>query len=209
MVKPITNIIFDFGGILVDLCPQVSFQEFKALGVHDIEEMLNPYRQKGLFYQLEMGLLGADEFAHALSEHAGRTISTEDVRRALVHFVRPPRPERFEYIAALRPRYKVYVLSNSNPYMMGYACSAAFLPNSKGLMDYIDGLFASHLMHKMKPDAEIYEEMIRQTGMDPAESLFIDDSKDNIAAAAALGFQTLLGENGKDWRPLLSQRLQS
>ena len=205
----IDTLVFDFGGVLVDLQPEVSLRRFRELGVQDIDEMLNPYRQLGVFHDLEMGLVGREEFVARLNEHAGTALTDEEINEAIMLFLKGVPQYKFDYLEQLRKQYKIYILSNTNPYIMAYAHSPHFLPSTgRTLSDYVDKIYASCDMQTMKPDRAIYEQMIADSGMVPERTLFIDDSTANLEAAAAFGLQTLLAVNGTDWRPALAARLQ-
>ena len=67
----------------MDLQPEVSLRRFRELGVQDIDEMLNPYRQLGVFHDLEMGLVGREEFVARLNEHAGTNLTDEEINEAI------------------------------------------------------------------------------------------------------------------------------
>ena len=206
----IDTLIFDFGGVLVDLQPEVSLRRFRELGVRDIDEMLNPYRQQGVFHDLEMGLVSRAEFVDKLNEHAGTALTDAQIDEAILRFMGEVPQYKFDYLEELRKEYKLYILSNTNPFIMSYAHSAQFLPDrGRTLSDYVDKVYASCEMHTMKPDREIYEQMIADSGLVPERSLFIDDSAANLEAAASLGIHTLLAVNGADWREALRDKLHS
>ena len=193
----------------MDLQPEVSLRRFRELGVQDIDEMLNPYRQLGVFHDLEMGLVEREGFVARLNEHAGTALTDEEINEAIMLFLKEVPQYKFDYLEQLRKQYKIYILSNTNPYIMAYAHSPHFLPATRRtLSDYVDKVYASCEMQTMKPDRAIYEQMIADSGMVPERTLFIDDSTANLEAAAALGLQTLLAVNGSDWRPALEARLQ-
>lgn len=206
-MKEIKTVVFDLGGVLVHLSPEVSYKAFKELGVTDIETMLNPYRQKGLFYELEMGLIDKVEFVHKLSQHAGRSFTIEQIEQAFYRFLEQVPLYKFEYLEKLRSHKQVFILSNTNQFVMEFAHSKQFLPNGRTLSSYVDRLYASNERHALKPDDEFFLKMIEDSQIDPAETLFIDDSIANIEAALSLGFQTLLAVNGEDWRGKLDEKL--
>ena len=87
---------------------------------------------------------------------------------------------------------------------MGWACSPGFTPFGDALSDYFDKIYVSYRMKCTKPDLKIYRMMIEDAGINPAESLFMDDSEKNIQAASACGMPVLLIKNGSDWRDELS-----
>ena len=108
----------------------------------------------------------------------------------------------------MRKRYKLFVLSNTNPYVMDWACSPAFSSKGKPLSDYFDKLYLSYQIGVTKPDRQIFDFLIADADIQPSESLFIDDWAGNVKAARELGFQTYCPHNGEDWRDALAVLLQ-
>ena len=116
--------------------------------------------------------------------------------------------EFLEFLQQLRPGYRLSVLSNTNPFIQGWARTSQFTPCGKSLDDYFDMLFLSYLMKCSKPGEDIYRKMLADGSMVAGETLFIDDSDKNLAAAARLGIRTLKVENGEDWRGKLMALLE-
>ena len=123
------------------------------------------------------------------------------------HLPHKQRPEAGALLP-LRKRYKLFVLSNTNPYVMDWACSPAFSSKGKPLSDYFDKLYLSYQIGVTKPDRQIFDFLIADTDILPSESLFIDDGAGNVQAARQLGFQTYCPRNGEDWRDALTVLLQ-
>lgn len=196
----IKTIVFDLGGVLIHLDRDEAIRRFDALGVPGIREMLDPYLQSGYFLQVEDGRMTKDEFRDALSTLAGRTLTHEEISHAYMGFLSEVAAYKFDYIDSLRPQYAVHILSNTNPYVMEYAESDTFLPNGRRLSSYCDRKFASCEMGMVKPHRGIFELMIKETGLVPAETLFLDDGPANVAMAEELGFITYCPKNGEDWR---------
>lgn len=204
--KNISTVVFDFGGVLVDLQPEVSMAEFFRLGVQDITEMLNPYHQKGLFRELELGLVTPDVFAEKLSEHCHKTISREEIQKAMLLFLKETPLYKWEYLKSLREEKRILLLSNTNYFIMEYAHGNQFLPTGN-IDHYIDKIYASNDLHCMKPDREIYLRLMEQEGVRADELLFIDDNRENIQTAHAMGWHTLHTTNETDWRKDLDEIL--
>ena len=68
----IKNIVFDLGGVFIDLDHDQAVRRFKEIGVEDAEQLLDPYEQKGIFLEVENGTISADEFCQKLQEHTGK-----------------------------------------------------------------------------------------------------------------------------------------
>ena len=91
---------------------------------------------------------------------------------------------------------------------MDWACSPEFSPKGKPLNEYFDKLYLSYQIGVTKPDRRIFDFLIADAGIDPEESLFVDDGPGNVQAAHALDFQTYCPRNGEDWRDALIALLQ-
>jgi putative hydrolase of the HAD superfamily len=204
----IKNLIFDFGGVLTFIDTPRAIERFKALGLKNAEDYLNSYKQTGIFYQLENGDIDADTFVAELGKLCNREISYDEALDAWMGFIVSVQTEFLEYLQTLRGKYRLGVLSNTNPFLQGWARSSAFTSEGKSLDDYFDDLYLSYLMKCSKPGEEIYLMMLHDGNMLPHETLFVDDGEKNIDAARALGIKTLKAVNGVDWRRELEEILK-
>ena len=196
----IKNLVFDFGGVLTTIDTLQAIARFRQLGLQDPEQYLNAYKQTGIFFQLENGDIDASAFIGELGRLCGRSISYDEALHAWMGFIVRVETELMEYLQTLRGDYRLCVLSNTNPFLQGWARSSAFTDCGKSLDDYFDELYLSYLMGCSKPAGTIYRKMLAQGNMKPEETLFVDDGARNIEAAAALGIKTLKAVNGQDWR---------
>ena len=203
----IKDIVFDFGGVLTTIDTDRALQKFRELGVERPEEYINSYCQKGPFFELENGDIGAEEFCDALGRLCGRSITFDQAKDAWLGFLVEIHTHLLEYLQTLRGKYRLSVLSNTNPFIQSWALTGDFTPTGKSLADYFDMLFFSYRMNCSKPGSEIYRKMLEEGRMKAEETLFIDDSEKNIETARKLGICTLKVENGEDWRPMLDRIL--
>ena len=203
----IRDIVFDFGGVLTTIDTERALQKFRDLGIENPEQYINSYCQKGPFFEVENGDIDAEEFCRRISAIAGRGITFEEAKEAWLGFLVEINTHLLEYLQTLRGRYRLSVLSNTNPFIQSWALTSDFTPNGKSLADYFDNLFFSYRMHCSKPSEEIYRKMLEQGKMKAEETLFVDDGAKNIEAAARVGIQTLHVTNGEDWRQALEERL--
>lgn len=204
----IKNVVFDFGGVIVDLDTQLPVDRFREIGVADADKWLNPYEQKGLFLEFEQGKADMETFRRRLSEQAGKELSTDDLFYAWMGFMRDVPVYRLDYILELRKKYKVYILSNTNPVIMHWAKSPVFSREGLPLTAYCDKLYASFEIGLTKPDRRIFEYMFRDGGFKPEETLFVDDSERNIETGASFGMLTYQPANEEDWREAVSAILR-
>lgn len=204
----IKNIVFDLGGVIIDLDYAQAVQRFKEIGVDDAEELIDSYEQKGIFLEVENGAIGVEEYCQKLREHTGKNLSFEDVVRAWMGFVADVPQYKLDYILKLRDTYKVYLLSNTNPILqLEWAQTTRFTAAGRPLNDYFDKLYTSYEVGVTKPDRRIFDFMIEDSGIIPSETLFVDDGKRNIQAAESLGFKTYMPANKEDWRDAIDRFL--
>ena len=204
----IKNIVFDFGGVIADIDREQAVQAFIRLGVKDADRILDKYHQTGIFQELEEGTLTEEAYRNELGKLCGRTLSWEEVQQAWLGFFTGIDVRKLHYLETLRREgYKLYVLSNTNPYVMGWACSERFSSEGKPLTAYFEKLYLSSKIGCTKPDRRIFEFMLTDSKMQPEETLFVDDGASNIAAGRELGMYTFQPENGSDWRDELAKLL--
>lgn len=196
------------GGVIVDVHRDRAVHNFSAIGV-DAEHLIDTYHHKGIFIDIENGDIDADEFCRLLCEYAGKKIPCEEIGKAWRSIIDPPQEYKLEYIRELRKTHRVFLLTNNNPIIMDWACAPGFTQSGNALSDYFDKLYISYKMKCTKPDLKIYKMMIEDAGIDPSESLFIDDSEQNIKAGRACGLQVYLAENRTDWREDVSFLIRS
>ncbi|MBQ9285736.1 MAG: HAD family phosphatase [Bacteroidaceae bacterium] len=205
----IKNVVFDFGGVIFNLSYEGALETFTAIGLPDASHALDRYHQHGIFEELESGRMSADEFRVELSKVCGRALTHDDVLHAWLGYVGGPVDEaRLAYLDELRGRgYRTFLLSNTNPYVQSWAESPAFSRAGRPLSSFLEKCYTSCDVGIMKPDPAIFRHMLDDAGLVPSETIFLDDSQANIAAAAALGIKTYLVEENADWRNALEQML--
>ncbi|WP_455674070.1 HAD family hydrolase [Phocaeicola sp.] len=207
-MKQIKNIVFDFGGVIVDIDRDTAVKKFIEIGVKDADSLLDKYHQKDIFLEVEDGRIDAEEFRQKLSALCGKDLTYKEVESGWKSFILAVEQYKPDYLAELRARgYKVFILSNTNPYIMGWARSTEFTSAGRPLDDYVDKIYASYLVKCVKPNRGIFDYMIEDTGINPDETLFVDDGASNIEIGKELGFVTLQPKNGEDWRSKIEKLL--
>ncbi len=205
----IKNIVFDLGGVIMHLDHERAVRRFEELGVKDVRQLLDPYEQKGFFLEVEDGRLDAEGFRLKLSEHAGRCLSFEEIAWGWMGFVVEVPQYKLDYMLASREHYNIYILSNTNPYILdAWARTSAFSEAGRPLTDYCEKIYASYEMGVTKPDERIFTRMMADASLILEETLFVDDGRRNIETAAALGMHTCQPANMEDWRETVTQILQ-
>lgn len=204
----IKNIVFDLGGVIIDLDRDQAVKRFKAIGVEDADQIIDTYEQKGIFREVEEGKITAEQFCQKLRDHSGKELSFDDVTNAWLGFVVGVAQYKLDFIDQLRKDYKLYMLSNTNPFIQcEWALTDRFTEAGRPVNDYFDKLYFSYEVGITKPDRGIFDFMIADSGMLPAETLFVDDGKSNIVIGEELGFITYMPANKEDWREPLRKIL--
>lgn len=204
----IKTIIFDFGGVIITLDHQQAVRRFQALGLADAEHQLDPYTQGGIFGDMEVGRIDAEEFRLAFSQLVGHEVSHEQCLDAWLAY-RSELPQRnLDMLRLLKSKgYHLVLLSNTNPYMMSWAESNDFDGCGHPLSYYFDAIYKSYEVKRMKPDPAFFDFVLTQEKLNPTETLFVDDGPRNVAIAAQLGLKTFCPKNGEDWTKELLQML--
>lgn len=200
------TLLFDFGGVLVDLDKQRCINAFSALGL-DIRPFLGTYRQGGIFSQLERGEISVDEWCNALrsliAEQSGRPnadeISNERLVQAWEQYLLSVPADRLTMLLRLQSRYAVSLLSNTNIIHWQQAERDMFSCNGHKPHDFFEHIFLSYEMGVEKPELEIFRRVAETIGGNPREIIFFDDSEVNCAAAREAGLSARLAPAGGAW----------
>ena len=205
----IKNIAFDFGGVLFDLSWEQAVERFRGIGLADAEQRLDRYHQRGIFEELESGRISPDDFREELSRLCHRSLTHEEVLHAWLGYVGAPMDEqKLCILDQLRSEgYRTFLLSNTNPFVQSWAESDAFSRMHRPLSSFLEKCYTSYEVGIMKPDAGIFQFMLSDAGILPSETIFLDDSSANIAAAESLGIHTLLVEKNGPWAEQLRAEL--
>lgn len=195
----IKNLLFDFGGVIVNINKENAVKRFKEIGVDNIEEYLGEFRQKGIFLDIEEGSITKEDFHDALRQLTGKDISDEDIDSGWLAFLDGIPQYKFDLLKELRKKYNVYLLSNTNPIIMEWAHSDDFCSTGETLSDFFDQTFMSYKIGHTKPMKESFDAVIA-AGIDPKETLFLDDGQSNLDAAEKFGFKTYLVDQNENLR---------
>ncbi|MBD5356303.1 MAG: HAD family phosphatase [Bacteroides sp.] len=191
-MKPVKNIIFDLGGVVIDLARHRAISSLQALGMEEAAVLLDEYEQKGPFLKLETGEFSSADLYDTILPMCAPGTTTRDIRDAFEQFLVDLPVERLHLIEALRNKgYKVFVLSNTNPIMYNHWIENAFRKDGKTINDYFDGIVASFQERTCKPDPQIFRNLVERYHLNPEETLMLDDSAANCRAAESIGLNAI------------------
>lgn len=190
-MKNIRNVIFDLGGVLFNIDFSLTEKAFTALGVNDFSSFFTQFHSNDLFVKLETGVaehLFYDDFRAA----SGLNLSNEQIRDAWNALLLDFRMDSIAALPGLRSKYKIYLLSNTNEiHMQEFHRIYRTLFAESSFDDLFDAAYYSHRIGQRKPNAASFEFVLKKHGLVAEETLFIDDSINNIEAAQKLGIQTV------------------
>ena len=207
-MKQIKNIAFDLGGVVIALSYEQAVRRFEEIGLKDARQHLDAFHQRGIFGDLERGIITTEEFRTELGKLIGKEVTYDECLYAWHGYVEYVPQKNLQMLLKLRQLgYKVCLLSNTNPFMMQWAMSNEFDGNGHSMDYYFDNLYLSYKYKYMKPSPEIFKIMLEGQQSSAEETLFIDDGQKNVEAAKELGMKTLFPENNEDWTEPLAKLL--
>lgn len=194
------NIIFDFGGVLVNLDKRRCIDALRNIGAENIAWYVDECRKEDLFHDLEVGKTTAAEFCDEVRRKSKDCTATDEEICGAWNALLTGIPEqRIRKLISLKDKYRLFLLSNTNPIHWHKAVTEFFPLDGFGVDDYFEGTYLSYKLHLLKPDSEIYQHVLLDAKILPGETLFIDDSPINCAAASELGITSLCVKNGDEW----------
>lgn len=206
----VKNIIFDLGGVVIDLDRERAVHGLRNLGVGDAEVLLGEYQQKGPFLLLESGKMSSARFYDVLLPLCRPGTTCSELQEAFESFLVDLPTERLEALRKLRRQgFRIYMLSNTNPVMYNHWIELAFRQEGYTVNDYFDGIVVSFQERTCKPDPQIFRNLINRYGLDPAETLMLDDSAANCESARSVGLQAIqVKKTGPDTMLEIAARLR-
>jgi epoxide hydrolase-like predicted phosphatase len=194
----IKNIIFDLGGVLLNINPLLSLLELEKISGINQNELIKRLQGEHIFEKFETGRINPAQFRSELCRIMNTTVSDTEIDRAwnilLLDFPLP----RVELLQQLRKTYRVFLLSNTNSIHFGHYTNEFYERYGFCMVDLFDHVFLSHEIGMHKPDTGIYTHVLQKGTIDASESVFIDDSLVNIEAAETHGIKGIHITNGRD-----------
>lgn len=194
----IKAIVFDLGGVIINLSFAKTAEAFEALGVKNFNDYFTQYHAHPLFKQLEVGEVIPGDFYNELRRTAEIDATDKEIDRAWNAMLLDFPAERIECLKQLGKHYRLFLFSNTNAIH-----HAAFHKKFNEQFSFnFDELFEktwySHLIAHRKPDQAAFEYIIADADLDPSSTIFYDDTLPNIEAAQRAGLYASLITEEKD-----------
>ncbi|MES2764497.1 MAG: HAD family phosphatase [Bacteroidota bacterium] len=194
---PIKNVILDLGGVLYAINYGITRNELEKLAENPIEHIeFSREQQEEIFDLFDKGKITSQQFRDGLRNSYKLKAEDHEINRAwnamLLHVI----PEALEIVKHLAPKVRLVLLSNTNELHIAH-----IKDECRELFSHFEKLYYSYEMGMRKPNADIYEEVLKDRGFIASETLFVDDAPANVEGAIAVGIR---GYRIDDDHPLLN-----
>lgn len=186
-MSTIKNVIFDLGGVLYDINYKNTIEAFRDLGILDPEQLYSQKNQTQLFDEFETGKMDDKTFLQQLRKEFPGKVSEEELLKAWNAMLMGMPEHRIDFLLEIAEDYNVYLLSNTNSIHMRQIEDELIKSDLDDLKSYFDEAFLSFEIGKRKPDVSTFEWVINELGIDPEETIFIDDSAQHVNGAKQAG----------------------
>lgn len=181
-------IIFDLGGVIINLNYKKTEEEFKRLFGTDFSEIYSKQSQTDVFNQLETGAISEKQFVEAMQKSSSQAISTQDIITAWNAMLLDIPKERIELLRKIGKEKRIFLLSNTNEiHKKAFDKIVLEAHQMEGLEPLFEKAYFSHLVGMRKPHTEIFDFVIQENNLNPQTTLFIDDSPQHIEGAIKTG----------------------
>ena len=193
MLQGIRHIIFDLGGVLLNLDYLATERAFAEIGIEDFTDRYNQLKQTSLFNDLETGKISRPDFIAKMQEVRPELALTEaQIVKAWNAMLLDFPIRRMQILQQLRTYYDLILLSNTNEiHEEAFNATLHAQYSIPALGAFFDRIYYSHRVGMRKPDKEIFERILTENEFKPEHTLFIDDSPQHIETAKSLGIQTI------------------
>ena len=194
----IKNIIFDLGGVIYDIRYENIPEAFARMGAGNLVSLYSKAKQTDFIDRYEEGLISSDDFCEEIRRVSEVPLTNEQIKEAWNAILIDVPAPRVDFLLKLKEKYKLYLFSNTNQF--NYDCFTAYLKEKYGF-DFFETIFKaayfSHILHIRKPKAEGFQKIMQEQQLNPAETLFIDDSPQHVEGARHCGLQAYHLQDGE------------
>lgn len=198
-------IIFDLGGVLINLDYGRTSAAFRALGMADFDETYSQLQQTELFDRFETGDVSSFHFINRILDRLPNGSNGNKVVHAWNAMILDFPKERLEWLETMAKRYRIFLLSNTNTlHVDAVRRSLEKTVGHQRLEDYFEQVYLSCDMGLRKPDPAIFLRLCAEQGLNPATTLFIDDTPQHVEGAKDAGLQAVHLPAGMDVMELVN-----
>lgn len=192
MDKNIKNIIFDLGGVLLNIDYKAPIATFEKMGISGFDSFYSQAKQNDLFDRFETGEISPQDFRNEIKKHTPQQVSNQQIDLAWNSLLLDLPPARIELLRSLKNKYSIYLLSNTNEiHVAEFEKNLIQQFGSNPFNEIFIKYYYSCRMGKRKPNTDCFLQVINENNLVPEETLFIDDSAQHIEGAKKIGLRTV------------------
>lgn len=203
-LKPFETIIFDLGGVLINIDYQATTEAFRNLGVEDFELHYNQLQQESLFDAFEKGEISGQHFVNKLMEIVPRGVTPNQIVSAWNAMLGSFPLKKIELLEQTRKTHQTFLLSNTNEIHMPIVYRNWKTVSNLWFNELFENVYLSFEIGKRKPDVETFHWVIEENNLNPEKTLFIDDSPQHLVGAQKAGLKTHFYQSEEEFYALFS-----
>ncbi len=186
-MKPIQNLIFDLGNVIINIDVPLTVQALVELAPEKSASLAQEVLKTDFFFDFEVGRINDQEFREGMRAKLGDHVTDEAIDLAWNALLLDIPPARLDLIQALREDYRLFLLSNTNNIHIECIVRQMEEEGQPALEELFEKVYYSHDMGLRKPDPEIYQQVLEENSLIAEETAFLDDNESNIISARELG----------------------
>jgi putative hydrolase of the HAD superfamily len=198
-MQHIKNIIFDLGGVIINLDINKTIAEFNKLSYMPFEAIYTQAGQSELFDSFDKGQISTEEFFEELRKQIRYTGPDMELLRAWNAMLLDIPEKRLDVLVTMKQNYNTFLLSNTcEPHIAAFEHDLYLKHGVKNFNDYFDEVYYSCRVGMRKPNKEIFEFVLETNNLKPEETVFIDDSLQHVKGAGECGISAFLLPKGEE-----------
>jgi FMN phosphatase YigB (HAD superfamily) len=202
----IKNIIFDLGGVIINLDIPKTISEFNKLSNQPFESIYNQLQQTPVFDLFDKGQITEKDFFVELKKALRNDVTDEELLFAWNAMLLDFPKHRLELLSKLKPNYRLFLLSNTNEsHVLEFEKTLFASHGYQNLEPFFEKVYYSCRMNQRKPNADIFESVLNENNLIAEQTLFIDDSPQHVEGALTLGVKAMLLEKNNEVEDLLKE----
>lgn len=197
MLKGVKNIIFDLGGVILNIDYQLTSSAFYNFGFHGFDAFYSQAKQSSLFDDFETGEISSVEFCADIRRISG--LSNEQIIHCWNAMLLDLPIHRIDFLKSLKGRYRLFLLSNTNEIHLNSLRGSILEKYDRDILsDIFEVVYYSHELGLRKPNPSCFNAVLEANGLSAQETLFIDDSIQHVNGAADIGVRSVLLQSDQD-----------
>lgn len=204
-MSEIKNIVFDLGGVIINLDIPKTISEFNKLSIKPFESIYTQLQQSPIFDLFDKGQISESDFFLQLKDHLKEGVTDAQMKEAWNAMLLDFPIHRLQLLRALKSNYRIFLLSNTNETHIAQLESDLYKEHGyENLEPFFEKVYYSCRIGMRKPDSEIFEFVLNQNNLNAHETIFIDDSPQHVAGAINTGIKSYLLQKDKDVKDLVN-----